>query len=95
MIRNLRAWLRGIRRQQSATRAQRQIVEFVRAGGLDRAREREKTDLEEERRRLHQEQYAHALRSGSAPVLESHGDPLDYGAILSAARDLLKGMFRH
>jgi len=71
------------------------IVEFVRAGGLDRAREREKTDLEEERRRLHQEQYAHALRSGSSPVLESQGDPLDYGAILSAARDLLKGMFRH
>jgi len=71
------------------------IVEFVRAGGLDRAREREKTDLEEERRRLHQEQYAHALRGGSSPVPESHGDPLDYGAILSAARDLLKGMFRH
>ncbi len=71
------------------------IVEFVRAGGLDRAREREKTDLEEERRRLHQEQYAHALRGGSPPVPESHGDPLDYGAILSAARDLLKGMFHH
>jgi len=71
------------------------IVEFVRAGGLDRAREREKTDLEEERRRLHQERYAHALRGGSPPVPESHGDPLDYGAILSAARDLLKGMFHH
>jgi hypothetical protein len=55
----------------------------------------EKTDLEEERRRLHQEQYAHALRGGSSPVPESHGDPLDYGAILSAARDLLKGMFHH
>jgi len=71
------------------------IVEFVRAGGLDRAREREKTDLEEERRRLHQEQYTHALRGGSSPIPESHGDPLDYGAILSAARDLLKCMFHH
>ena len=55
----------------------------------------ERSPREEERRRLHQEQYAHALRSGSSPVLESQGDPLDYGAILSAARDLLKGMFRH
>lgn len=69
------------------------IVEFIRAGGLDRARERDKADLEEERRRLRQEQYAQALRSGSPAPLESRGDPLDYGAIFSAARDLLKGLF--
>jgi len=71
------------------------IVEFMRAGGLDRAREREKTDLEEERRRLHEEQYAQTLRNASSPVLQPRGDPLDYGAILSAARDLLQGIFRH
>jgi Zn-finger nucleic acid-binding protein len=71
------------------------IVEFIRAGGLDRARDREKTDLEEERRRLHEAQYAQTLRNASSPVLPPQGDTLDYGAILSAARDLLRGIFHH
>jgi len=69
------------------------IVEFVRAGGLERAREREKADLEEERLRLHEEQYAHMLRSGAPHARDVGGDSLDYGSLLSAARDLLKGLF--
>lgn len=71
----------------------RAIVEFVRAGGLGRAREREKADLADERQRLQQEQYAHSLRGASAASLEPNGGLLDYGAILSMARDLLKGLF--
>ncbi|HSB61722.1 MAG TPA: zf-TFIIB domain-containing protein [Vicinamibacteria bacterium] len=71
----------------------RAIVEFVRAGGLGRAREREKADLEEERRRLREERYAQSLRSGSPAPLESRSDHFDYGAVFSAARDLLKTLF--
>jgi len=71
----------------------RAIVEFIRAGGLDRAREREKADLEEERCRLREERYAQSLRSGSSAPLDSGGDHFDYGAVFSAARDLLRGFF--
>ena len=71
----------------------RSIVEFVRKGGLDQAREREKADLEEERRRLAQVQHAPWLRSGPPAPLDSGGDRLDYGEILSAARHLLRGFF--
>jgi Zn-finger nucleic acid-binding protein len=60
------------------------IVEFIRAGGLERARRREKADLQEERQRLRQQQLAQAVRERSGG---GSGDPdraLDYGAVLAA-----------
>jgi Zn-finger nucleic acid-binding protein len=51
----------------------RQIVEFVRAGGLERARQREKSDLEDERRRLRSEEYALGLKQGGASSPRSRG----------------------
>ena len=42
----------------------RQIVEFIRGGGLDASRTREKQELEEERRQLRAEQLAAARRAG-------------------------------
>jgi Zn-finger nucleic acid-binding protein len=68
------------------------IVEFVRAGGLGRAREREMAELAQQRR-LQQERHVPSLPSGRAASLGSNDDRFDYGAILSAARDLLKGLF--
>jgi hypothetical protein len=63
------------------------IVQFIRAGGLDRARDREKLELSEERRRLQ------AARMHAEPV------PLDLGAgyskgdllslVVGASSDLL------
>jgi Zn-finger nucleic acid-binding protein len=74
----------------------RQIVEFIRAGGLEHARVREKSDLEDERRRLRSEEYALSLKEGAARGVRIEGrlGPDDYGMLLSAARDLLKGLFR-
>ncbi|HXB54985.1 MAG TPA: zf-TFIIB domain-containing protein [Vicinamibacteria bacterium] len=74
----------------------RQIVEFIRAGGLERARQREKTDLEDERRRLRSEEVALGVqqRGASGARIEGNLQPIDYGMLLSAARDLLKGLFR-
>jgi Zn-finger nucleic acid-binding protein len=68
------------------------IVAFVRAGGLDRARERDKADLEHERRSL-QGRHTPSLPGGGAASFGSNDDGVDYGAILSAARDLLKSLF--
>jgi Zn-finger nucleic acid-binding protein len=39
-----------------------QIVEFIRGGGLEAARNKEKAQLEEARRELHQEQLADSVR---------------------------------
>lgn len=47
------------------------IIEFIRAGGLDLSRSREKTALEEERRRLEQEQHAAKPLTGFAGIDES------------------------
>ena len=68
------------------------IVAFVRAGGLDRARERDKADLEHERRNLRGRQTP-SLPGGGASSFGSNDDGVDYGEILSAARDLLKSLF--
>jgi hypothetical protein len=73
-------------------------VEFIQGGGLDRARQMEKADLEEERRRLRSEQYAQSLRQPGEGGLRIHmradGERMDYGDLLSAAREVLKDIFR-
>jgi Zn-finger nucleic acid-binding protein len=65
----------------------RQIVEFIRAGGLDVSRAREKAELAEERRRLRQEQLA--ADTAAAPLLGMNDDERR-GSILAAAAELLK-----
>jgi Zn-finger nucleic acid-binding protein len=63
------------------------IVEFIHDGGLDAARIKEKTELEEERRRLRDDQFASDLHRKMPMGL---GD--DEGRIsgIASARDLLK-----
>lgn len=61
------------------------IVEFIRAGGLDQAREREKAQLEETRRRLELERLAVA-RAGN-PLMH---DEERHSGLLHAAVELLK-----
>jgi Zn-finger nucleic acid-binding protein len=65
----------------------RQIVEFIQGGGLSVSREREKRDVEEERRKLRQEQLAASLQSRR---LGGTHEPEDrrWGAV-SAAGELL------
>ncbi|HEY7956143.1 MAG TPA: zf-TFIIB domain-containing protein [Polyangia bacterium] len=65
----------------------REIVEFIRAGGLDAAREQELATITEERRRLESEKRASG--TGAALPLETH----EYGDAISAAGDLLKFFF--
>ncbi len=62
------------------------IVEFIRQGGLEASRNREKAALEEDRRRLHQEQLA------SSEMFHSSGSELDDHRItgIASARGLLK-----
>ena len=55
----------------------RRVVEFIRAGGMDRAREKERVMLEEERRRL---QNAQAGSTGSASFAGLHVDPYSTSA---------------
>jgi Zn-finger nucleic acid-binding protein len=64
----------------------RQIVEFIRGGGLVASRAKEKMQLEEERRRLKQERLAAANAEHDSPFEFEDQRP---GAI-SAARGLLK-----
>ena len=64
-----------------------ELVEFIRAGGLEASRAREKTELAEERRRLRQEQIAAA--TGTHPLTRT-GEDDRRGGILAAAVELLK-----
>jgi Zn-finger nucleic acid-binding protein len=66
------------------------IVEFIRGGGLEASRAREKRDLEEERQRLRQEQLTAALQE-QRHFRMSTGEDRSSG-IVSAARELLKLM---
>jgi Zn-finger nucleic acid-binding protein len=71
------------------------IVEFIRAGGLERAREREKEDVRDAIARRHDEERAQAMRgamAGPGAYADTGASP-DYGGMLSAARDLLKSLF--
>ena len=63
------------------------IVEFVRAGGLEAARGKEKAQLEEARRQLHQEQLADDMRRSS---ILGFGAPEDRVNGIASARGLLK-----
>ncbi len=65
----------------------REIVEFVRGGGLEVSRQKEKTDLEFQREQLHAEQLAAATRGDS---LSSYYSEDDRVGGLSAAHGLLK-----
>jgi Zn-finger nucleic acid-binding protein len=64
-----------------------EIVEFIRTGGLDVARAREKQQINEERRLLRQEQLANATKGGSAMLLNERESQT--GGLLSAS-ELLK-----
>jgi Zn-finger nucleic acid-binding protein len=62
----------------------RQIVEFIRAGGLDAARDKERTQLELEKHRLKERERA----SASTPAYPA--DERDYGGVVAAAGGLLR-----
>lgn len=64
-----------------------QIVEFIRKGGLDVARAREKEQLAEERRLLRQEQLANATKGGTHMLINERDSQT--GGLLSAS-ELLK-----
>lgn len=67
----------------------RRIVEFIRAGGLERSRERLKEEVEEERRALRREErHGTASEGGGWSGASSPSGP-DYGDIISFAADLL------
>lgn len=63
----------------------RQIIEFIRAGGLEAARAKEKREIENERRLLHQEQLSAAY--GTPALLSSDSERTN---VVLAARELLK-----
>jgi Zn-finger nucleic acid-binding protein len=63
-----------------------EIVEFIRAGGLDEARAREKAQLEEARRGLHEEELAAARKA--SPLRMS--DDERRGGLIQTAGELLK-----
>jgi Zn-finger nucleic acid-binding protein len=67
----------------------RQIVEFIRGGGLDAARDKERAQLEVEKQRLKERERA----SASMPAYEA-GDDRDYGGVIAAAGDLLRWILR-
>ena len=65
-----------------------QIVEFIRGGGLEAARAKEKAEIEEARRQLQQEQLAADMRRSSILGI---GDSEDHRATgIASARGLLK-----
>jgi Zn-finger nucleic acid-binding protein len=64
-----------------------EIVAFIRAGGLEASRAREKLQIEEERRRLRQEQLA--VANGTNPFVGT-SDEDRHGGIFAAATELLK-----
>src|SRR5207248_2153983 len=65
-----------------------QIVEFIRSGGLNVSREREKRELAEERERLRQEQIAASLPNQSLVNMSIDDDRLS--GMAHAARELLR-----
>lgn len=65
-----------------------QIVEFVRGGGLETSRAREKAEIEEARRQLQQEQLAADVRRSSILGIDAAEDHRATG--IASARGLLK-----
>jgi Zn-finger nucleic acid-binding protein len=68
------------------------IVEFIRAGGMERSRAQQKAEYEEARRKLHPEPNPQAIRGASVPLYDLDGRH-DHGDFLSAARHLLRDLF--
>ena len=68
----------------------RRIVEFIRAGGLEKAREREMGELEERRQRLNAAQLTNARADANLAPRYGHGD-WDLG--ISAAVSSLSSLF--
>lgn len=68
------------------------IVEFIRAGGLDAARGKEKAAIEEERRQLRQEQFSVSANRSSLLDRDAEDDQGTIGitAGIASARGLLK-----
>ena len=66
----------------------RLIVEFIRGGGLEVSRAREKRALEEERQRLRQEQLTANLHHRTSADLDDRED--SQRSVVNAARELLK-----
>ena len=68
------------------------IVEFIRAGGLDSARAKEKTAIEEERKQLRQAQRSHGRRGSTLLDMDGADDKADVGITsgIASARGLLK-----
>jgi Zn-finger nucleic acid-binding protein len=64
-----------------------EIVEFIRAGGLEQSRAREKAELEETRRQIQEEKIQLQL-TGNKPLLMTDDDR--HMGLLQAARVLLK-----
>jgi Zn-finger nucleic acid-binding protein len=62
----------------------RRIVEFIRGGGLDASRAREKREIEEERQRLRYEQLTASLHN------RTRDDQDNRSSVVNAARELLK-----
>ncbi len=67
----------------------RRIVEFIRTGGLEASRAKEKQEIEDDRRRLRQEQLA-AVSSGSNPLIRISDNEDQHLSVVHAARGLLK-----
>ena len=65
----------------------REIVEFIRKGGFDVARQKEKIEIEQERAQLREEQLIAAHSSGAVRLLNEDDERISG---LSAARGLLK-----
>ncbi len=68
----------------------RQIIEFIRGGGMDAARSKEKQQLADEWRQLRQEQQQLSARSGEATPFFVTGDKGERTSVIVAARELLK-----
>lgn len=67
------------------------IVEFIRQGGMEISRAKEKAQLEEERRQLRQEQIAADLHHGAALGIDSEGNRISGIASAGGLLKLLLG----
>jgi Zn-finger nucleic acid-binding protein len=67
------------------------IVEFIRAGGMDRSREKQKADLVEEQRRLKAARVASAWDGGQPPVKSSGYDIVD---VVGSAAEIISMFIR-
>jgi len=65
----------------------REILEFIRNGGFELARQKEKLEIERERQQLHEDHLVAAHRSGTVRLLDEDDERISG---LSAARGLLK-----